>query len=310
LSTRGTSETFRGIVEVPNTVASPAATQREASMEFPAGGLSVTRVDKKCNVESYYRSGNVLLHLYELGDLDQFFWPHTTWYALTDAENCHQTIVLLYAASDIPVLLALSPSTLGLTLVTRLLASGSIPPRFYSHLSTGLRDSISPYYDGEYHGRYWKMGLTDFRKHLVVAADDTVRLHPDDHEQILTFYATHYPGNWFDYRMLETLQTFGVYGRSFEGGARGELIAVAGVHVFSKEYKVAALGNIAVHTDFRGRGLAYQVTAALIQSLLLEGIEHVGLNVCSTNGPAIACYHKLGFEKVGEYDEVMWTKKI
>jgi ribosomal protein S18 acetylase RimI-like enzyme len=80
--------------------------------------------------------------------------------------------------------------------------------------------------------------------------------------------------------------------------------------VFSKEYKVAALGTIAVHTDFRGIGLAYQVTAALIRSLLLEGIEHIGLNVCSTNGPAIACYHKLAFEKVGEFDEVMWTKKI
>jgi GNAT superfamily N-acetyltransferase len=108
------------------------------------------------------------------------------------------------------------------------------------------------------------MCLTDFRKHLVVAADDAVRLRPDDHEQIQTFYATHYPGNWFDYRMLETLQAFGVYGRSVKGDAsspRGELVAVAGVHVFNE---VAALGTIAVHAHYRGRGLAHQVTSALI----------------------------------------------
>jgi hypothetical protein len=57
------------------------------------------------------------------------------------------------------------------------------------------------------------MGLTDFRKRLAVAADDAVGQHPDAHEQIPTFYATHYLGNWFDYRVLQTLQTLDLYGR-------------------------------------------------------------------------------------------------
>lgn len=34
------------------------------------------------------------LHLYELGDLDDFFWPHTRWYALEDdgAIACYERL--------------------------------------------------------------------------------------------------------------------------------------------------------------------------------------------------------------------------
>jgi len=35
----------------------------------------------KSAIEQFLRR-NTWLHLYELGDLDEFFWQYTTWYAL------------------------------------------------------------------------------------------------------------------------------------------------------------------------------------------------------------------------------------
>lgn len=37
--------------------------------------------------------GNRALHVYELGDLDDFFWPSTAWYANPNP----QAVALLYA---------------------------------------------------------------------------------------------------------------------------------------------------------------------------------------------------------------------
>ena len=44
------------------------------------------------------------LHLYELGDLDDFFWPQTTWYGTEDGN----AVVLVYGGSNPPTVLALS----------------------------------------------------------------------------------------------------------------------------------------------------------------------------------------------------------
>jgi predicted GNAT family acetyltransferase len=96
--------------------------------------------------------------------------------------------------------------------------------------------------------------------------------------------------------MLETGFYYGV--------RRGAVpVSVAGVHVYSPRYKAAALGNITTRRDVRGHGLATIATARLCQELLRAGIEHVGLNVQADNRSAIACYTKLGFERVADYGE-------
>ena len=81
-----------------------------------------------------------------------------------------------------------------------------------------------------------------------------------------------------------------------------ELMSVAGVHVFSRRYRVAALGNIATHPQARGKGLARVVTAKLCQELRGEA-DHIGLNVKDDNAGAIACYERLGFERCAVYGE-------
>ena len=71
---------------------------------------------------------------------------------------------------------------------------------------------------------------------------------------------------------------------------------VAGVHVHSPTWGVAALGNVATLTERRGEGLARAACAALCRLLLADGIETIALNVRADNAPALAAYSRLGFE--------------
>jgi predicted GNAT family acetyltransferase len=83
----------------------------------------------------------------------------------------------------------------------------------------------------------------------------------------------------------------------------GRLVCVAGVHVHSPTWGVAALGNVATLPELRGRGLARGACAALCLLLLADGIETIALNVRADNAPAIAAYTQLGFELATTYTE-------
>ncbi len=245
-------------------------------------------------VEAFAR-GNPLLHAYELGDLDDFFWPHTTWYADAEGGRVRQ-MVLVYTDGRLPTVLAFAEEPAGRMheLVAALLPV--LPRRFHAHLHAGVADVLAGDYRVQSHGDFRKMGLLDRSRLGGVDTAEAVRLSPADRDELEGLYRAAYPGNWFVPRMLETGFYYGVR----RGGV---LAAVSGVHVFSRRYRVAALGNVATHPEHRGRGLATVATARLCQELLAAGIEHVGLNVRTDNVAAVACYTRLGFVPVAEYGE-------
>ena len=57
--------------------------------------------------------------------------------------------------------------------------------------------------------------------------------------------------------------------------------------------------NIAVHPDFRRRGIAEMLVAALEEQLRQRGSKILLLEVRDSNVPAIALYEKLGFHQAG-----------
>ena len=73
------------------------------------------------------------------------------------------------------------------------------------------------------------------------------------------------------------------------------VLAAAGTHIVSRSEGVAAIGNVYTHHQHRGRGFATHVTAAVVQALLLAGIQTIILNVAAHNSAAMHVYRKLGF---------------
>ena len=235
-----------------------------------------------------------LLHLYAIGDLDDFFWPYTNWYGLAVGEDIRQ-VILCYTGAPLLILHALtSEEPVEMRALLRSILH-LLPRRIYTHLSADLIDVFAGDYRIEPHGAYDKMALTEPARLETVDTSAVARLVPGDMAEVAALYDVAYPGNWFDPRMLETGHYYGVW----QGGA---LLTIAGVHVYSPRYRVAALGNITTHPEARGRGLATLATARLCQELR-RSVDQIGLNVRADNAGALACYAKLGFTKCATYWE-------
>jgi RimJ/RimL family protein N-acetyltransferase len=82
----------------------------------------------------------------------------------------------------------------------------------------------------------------------------------------------------------------------------GKLVAAAGTHVISREARLAVVGNVLTHVDFRGRGYAKAVTSA-VTGELLRSCDQVALNVRSDNPPAVQAYRRLGYAEHVRFDE-------
>jgi ribosomal protein S18 acetylase RimI-like enzyme len=82
----------------------------------------------------------------------------------------------------------------------------------------------------------------------------------------------------------------------------GRLVAAAGTHVISPQARLAVVGNVLTHADYRGRGYAKAVTGA-VAAELLRYCDQVVLNVRSDNPPAIQAYRRLGFREHVRFEE-------
>jgi ribosomal protein S18 acetylase RimI-like enzyme len=245
------------------------------------------------DLEAFLRR-NTYLHLYEIGDLDDFFWPYTTWYAACDDSGIRE-VALLYLGCKPPTLLALTP---GASPAMRDLLRSSmhlLPQRIYAHLSDGLVGILKETYGVRSHGRHLKLALTHPAAAEDFDASDVAQLSRSDVDELQALYQESYPGNWFDPHMLETGCYYGIRRQK-------RLVSVAGIHVISRQYRVAVLGNVTTHPDLRGQGLATRACAALCR-VLLPLVDHVGVNVKADNASALACYSRLGFERVASYGE-------
>jgi len=254
--------------------------------------VDLVSLHDKSEIEQFLRT-NVYLHLYGIGDLDDFFWSQTIWYGGRTGEGI-AAVALLYLAPSVPTLVALSEQTGAMRDLLESLR-GILPGRFYAHLSPGLETVFQGSHDVRPHGAHYKMALRDASRLDGVECPGVVRLGEADLGEILEFYEASYPDTWFDPRMLQTNEYFGLR----DGN---DLVSVAGIHVYSPRYRVAALGNVATHPSFRNRGYARRVTARLCRSLGGE-VDHIGLNVKSDNAAALRCYKSLGFEVVASYGE-------
>ena len=57
--------------------------------------------------------------------------------------------------------------------------------------------------------------------------------------------------------------------------------------------------NVAVHPDWRRRGIGEELITGLVEALKSRGSHALLLEVRASNSPAISLYEKLGFQQVG-----------
>ena len=81
-----------------------------------------------------------------------------------------------------------------------------------------------------------------------------------------------------------------------------QLVAAAGTHVVSPTARLAVVGNVLTHMDFRGRGFATAVTGA-VTAELLRTCDQVVLNVRSDNPAALNAYRRLGYREHLRFEE-------
>jgi len=74
---------------------------------------------------------------------------------------------------------------------------------------------------------------------------------------------------------------------------------VAGYVGSQSAFDEADMMNIAVHPDYRRKGIAQKLVAGLCDALSQKGIRALLLEVRASNEPAKALYEKLGFVQVG-----------
>lgn len=261
-----------------------------------------TKITDTKILEKYFRK-NTALNIYAIGDLDEFFFEYTDFYALTSEEEIRQ-VVFIYKGSELAVLQGICEEDEEeemKELVTEIIPA--LPDKFYSHLSSGIEDVLKEKYSPESHGKYFKMSLVknNFRQFPGDETETIKRITADKYDSLNEFYERAYPGNWTDKRMYVTGKYFGYFDEE-------KIIGVAGIHVYSSAFRVAALGNITTDPDFRGRSVCKKVTSALCSDLF-ETTDIIGLNVHSENESAIKCYKSLGFEISGNFEEFMITRK-
>jgi ribosomal protein S18 acetylase RimI-like enzyme len=247
-------------------------------------------------IEQFLRR-NAPIHLYELGDLDDFFWQYTTWYALEEAGRVRE-LVLLYTAIKLPVLLAITDNVTAMRILLQSLLP-VLPKRFFAHLSGDLSSVLALDYHIDSYGPHYKMALQDPSRLATVDTSEVIPVSEANLDDLHSLYHESYPVNAFDPRMLQTGYYFGIRRDT-------RLVAAAGVHVYSARYKIGVIGNVTTHPDYRGQGLA-KATCAKLCIELLKTVDTIGLNVKADNASAIAAYRRLGFEVVAEHEEALFT---
>lgn len=241
---------------------------------------------------------DLILFGYHIGDLDDFYFKHCQWAVCYPQMPRIEEAILVYSGGNVPSVLAFGLTERFDELLKEMLPL--LPPRFYCHFRDNSRDLFLDSYSEQSLGTHQKMKLIDFTPTSeTLSTGKIIRLDDAHASVLLQFYEKSYPGNYFHARMISSGKYFGCFDNN-------SLLAVAGVHVYSREYKIAVLGNIATHPDYRGNQLAAIVTSHLVEELNNEGL-FVTLNVKCDNDYAIRCYQKLGFRKQCEYEESLFS---
>lgn len=238
-------------------------------------------LDNPTEIEGFLETDR-LYAAYAIGDLEPSLFEQCRWFGAEQAGRI-QALTLLFLGLDPPALFLMG-DTGGLEAI---LQEMSWPTDVYltcrpAHLPMTRRVCT-------WHVTIpmWRMVLqpTRFRPR----GSGCVRLTPADVDPLARLYALG-GGMAFSPTQVQHGVFYGLR-------VGDQLVAVAGTHLVSPTYRLAAVGNVFTHPDHRRKGFGLATTSAVVSALLREGIRDIVLNVGQQNAPAIHIYERLGFER-------------
>jgi ribosomal protein S18 acetylase RimI-like enzyme len=244
--------------------------------------------------------------VYGLADLDEPFWSAARAFVALDARGEIEAACLLLPQLHPPIVYAMSEPGHEPTRALVAALAPDLPDAFFANLPSGLAGSLGARYEIEPHGEHVKMLWSDRACIAGVDTSHVEALGPAHEAELAAFYGheAYLPeergGRFFAPYMLALGPWFGVR-------EAGRLVCAAGLHVLSRRYGVAAIGNVATRPDRRSRGLARAATARLCSEL--APMRTIALNVASANTAARRCYESLGFRDVLRYEEAGFRRR-
>src|SRR5512143_4034228 len=141
------------------------------------GLMNVRRLDDRAQIEAFLRLSPEM-HVYSIGDLDDFFWPYTTWYGWEEGGEL-KDIAMIYVSRTLPTLVGLSRQP---GIMQKLLREimPLLPESFYAHLSPGIERVFSRTHVLESQGPHYKMVLRDTSRVWEIDCSGAIQLTPDD----------------------------------------------------------------------------------------------------------------------------------
>jgi GNAT superfamily N-acetyltransferase len=250
----------------------------------------VRRIDDPEELVELYAPDRAV-HPYGLADLEEPFWSSSTWYRSGDA------VVAVLDLGGEPAVYAIAADDEKAAATLDLLEhlAPDLPDGFLITGPVGLAEPLGREFAVDWVGPHVKMHLID-RGRLTEPDPRVTWLDRRAVDEVLDLRATDVDiSAFFVPELLDSGHYCGIR-------VEDRLVAIAGVHVLSERYGVAAIGNVFTHPDHRGEGLASALTSTLAHRLL-PLVDVVGLNVQSGNGPARTVYERLGFVPVLAYEE-------
>jgi ribosomal protein S18 acetylase RimI-like enzyme len=231
---------------------------------------------------------------YAIGDLEPSLFDQCQWVVAEHDDGSH-ALALLFKGFDPPALVLFGDAQ-GTALI---LSAAMRPTEAYAVFAESHLPSLEAHY-----------GLAETKRMLRMVWSATTplpqisplafRLSGARLAEMQSLYRLYAEAHFSPYQLMQGI---------FYGVERdGRLVSVAGTHLVSPTYGVAAIGNVFTHPDYRGRGYAQVCTAEVLRELCGRA-QTVVLNVEADNGAALHLYDKLGFSPHCDFYEAMaWRK--
>jgi len=244
--------------------------------------MKIVETRDKSAIENAVSSDRVRA-LYQLGDLDDYYFDKCRWFFVFDGDH-FKALILIYESAGTTFIPLGSPDAVDLFLNRN---PELLPQRFYSAWWPEFDDLMSDRFYVPNAEAMYRMALD---RDCFIPVESEIRsreLGLDDIRKVKLLLDS-YPGNFFEEYQLET----GFYRGVFDGD---DLVAMAGVHTVNRNMGVAAIGNVVTDRNYRGRGFGTVVTSHVAEILFRE-VDIIGLNVAQSNIAAVKAYRRIGFD--------------